>query len=77
MVRAFLRLFHHDETGQDLSEWCLITAVIALVALGIFIHLSGGMQSIWNTAGTTLATQNSSTPAGGAGVATASSPDKR
>jgi Flp pilus assembly pilin Flp len=53
--RAILRAFHKSSAGQDLAEYCLITALAALVGLGIFIHLSGGMQAIWGTASTTLA----------------------
>jgi len=46
--------FRHDEQGQDLAEFCLITALIALVALGIFYHISGGVQDLWTTANSTL-----------------------
>ncbi len=63
MFRAFWEDFRKSECGQDLSEYCLITAFIALAALGIFIHLSGGIQSIWGSAGTTLAATSASTPA--------------
>ena len=46
--------FSRDDRGQDLSEWCLITALVVLVAFGIFFHVSGGMQNLWTTANTTL-----------------------
>lgn len=35
--------------GQDVAEYCLITALIALIALGIFWHVSGGLQGMWNS----------------------------
>jgi Flp pilus assembly pilin Flp len=41
--------------GQDVAEYCLITALIALVGLGIFIHISGGLQTVWQSAGSSLA----------------------
>ncbi len=76
MLRVILKFFRKNDCGQDLAEYCLITAFVAIVALGIFIHVSGGIQSIWGTAGTTLATGNSqpSPPSGGATPATASAP---
>lgn len=50
-----------DERGQGLAEYCLITALIALVALGIFWHVSGGLQGGWGTANTALASGNAGT----------------
>jgi Flp pilus assembly pilin Flp len=65
-----------SELGQDLAEYCLITALIALAGLGIFVHLSGGIQSIWGTAGTALTAGDAASPgsSGGARPATASTP---
>jgi len=53
------------DRGQDVSEYCLITALIALVALGIFLHVSGGLQGMWNSINASLAAGN--TAAAGAG----------
>jgi len=57
------RSFWRDEHGQDLAEYCLVTALIALVALGIFYHISGGVQDLWSTANSTLV--SGSLPASG------------
>jgi Flp pilus assembly pilin Flp len=46
-LQAFWKTFHKSELGQDLAECCLISALVALVALGIYIHVSGGVQSIF------------------------------
>ncbi len=70
-VRKLWRSLYSDETAQGLAEYCLITALLALVALGIFIHVSGGVQNIWGTAGSTMA--NAGSVAAG-GDATASAP---
>ena len=43
-----------NDRGQDLAEYCLLTALVALVALGIFVQLSGGMQAVWNGANNSL-----------------------
>lgn len=58
--------FFTKERGQDLSEYCLITALIALIALGIFWHVSGGIDGMWAQVNSTLAA-GSATAGPGAG----------
>lgn len=74
----FLRRVGAEEGGQDLAEYCLLTALIALVAVGIFVQASGGVQAIWGTANTSLVAGNSATSTPGspstASPATASAP---
>jgi Flp pilus assembly pilin Flp len=53
-----LRAFRTEDGGQDLAEYCLLTALVALVAAGIFVHFSGGIQAIWGSANTTLVAGN-------------------
>lgn len=69
VFQAIWKFFHKNELGQDLAEYCLLTALIALVALGIFVHVAGGVDAIWGTANSTLATGNNTN-----GVGTAQSP---
>jgi Flp pilus assembly pilin Flp len=73
MFAAFSRALRREDRGQDLAEYCLLTALIALVAVGIFIHFSGGVQALWNSANTTLVAGNSSS-ASGATTASSGSP---
>ncbi|MBZ5729041.1 MAG: hypothetical protein LAP87_29200 [Acidobacteriia bacterium] len=73
-LRSILRLLRGDERGQDLAEYCLITALIALIGLAIFIHVSGGVSAIWGTANTALVSGNSAAPASGAAAAAATQP---
>jgi Flp pilus assembly pilin Flp len=47
--------FRRNDRGQDLAEYCLITAVIALIGLALFINVSGGLQGLWGTANSTIA----------------------
>jgi Flp pilus assembly pilin Flp len=61
-ISAFLR--EHDR-GQDVAEYCLITAGIALVGLGIILYFSGGLQGIWTSINNTLAAGNSGSTSGG------------
>ena len=71
MFRAIFRLLGSDQ-GQDLAEYCLLTALVALIALGIFYRAAGGIDGIWGAANTTLASGNSTVPAAG-GIGTARS----
>jgi Flp pilus assembly pilin Flp len=65
-MKSFRRiavLWWRNERGQDVAEYCLITALIALVALGIFWHVSGGLQGTWSSMNTSLAAGNNTTAA--------------
>jgi Flp pilus assembly pilin Flp len=53
-LRRFLKAWHSGDRGQDLAEYCLLTALVALIAAGILIHLSGGMQAVWGGANASL-----------------------
>ena len=55
MISAILRFFRQDDQGQDLSEYCLLTALVALLAIGLFLHASGGIGALWSTSNTSLA----------------------
>lgn len=52
--------FLAEEQGHGLAEYCLIAAFIALAALALYIHVSGGVQDLWNTANSALVSGNSS-----------------
>ena len=60
-MRGLARFFRNDR-AQDLAEYCLLTALIALISLGIFWRMRGGVMDLWSTANTTL-THGSSTAA--------------
>jgi Flp pilus assembly pilin Flp len=51
-MRPISRWLRRDD-GQDLAEYCLLTALVALVAAAIFLQVSGGMKNLWNFAGQT------------------------
>jgi hypothetical protein len=40
-----MRIF--ETRGQDVAEYCLITAVIVLISLGIFLFVTGGVAGVW------------------------------
>jgi Flp pilus assembly pilin Flp len=60
VLRAIAGFLRGKDRGQDLAEYCLMTALVALIALGIFWHVSGGLHGLWNSANTSLTTGNSS-----------------
>jgi Flp pilus assembly pilin Flp len=70
----FLRNIRTENSGQDLAEYCLLTALLALVAAGIFVQSSGGIQAIWGTANTSLIAGNSATATQTGSPASASAP---
>jgi Flp pilus assembly pilin Flp len=50
MMRNFLR----DEQGQDLIEYTLLLAFVALASAGLFITAGGSVSGIWGQANTRL-----------------------
>ena len=71
MLRHLLRALHSEDRGQDLAEYCLLTALVALIGMVIFVHLSGGMQALWTDANTSLTAGNAAISATtGSGTAT-------
>ena len=73
MLRHLLRAIQSEDRGQDLAEYCLLTALVALVGMAIFIHLSGGMQALWGDANTSLTAGNAAISATPTGTVTATS----
>ncbi len=60
MFRRVFRSLWKDESGQDLADYCLLTALVALVAVGILIRVSGGVQNLWTVANANLTQGNQS-----------------
>ena len=50
MMWNFLR----DEQGQDLIEYTLLLAFVALASAALFINAGGSISTIWTTANTKL-----------------------
>jgi len=49
-----LKQFWKNEEGQDLIEYTLLLAFVALVAAGLFIQAGQSVSGIWGTANKTL-----------------------
>ncbi len=50
MMKRFLK----DEQGQDLIEYTLLLAFVALASAALFISAGGSVKQIWTTASTQL-----------------------
>jgi Flp pilus assembly pilin Flp len=57
---TFLRNFWNDEQGQDLIEYTLLMAFVALASAALFLGAGGSIKGIWNVSNSQLAAANSS-----------------
>jgi Flp pilus assembly pilin Flp len=48
-----------DEQGQDLVEYTLLLAFVALASAALFIAAGGSISGIWTQANTTIVSANS------------------
>jgi Flp pilus assembly pilin Flp len=58
-----LRSFLTNEDGQDLIEYTLLLAFVALVAAGLFIQSGQSTSGIWSIANTKLSSASSAAAA--------------
>ena len=58
-----LRSFCKNEEGQDLIEYTLLLAFVALVAAGLFIQSGQSTSGIWSIANTKLSSASSAASA--------------
>lgn len=54
MIRAFRGKSGRNQHGHGLAEYCLAAAFISLLALGLYLRISGGVHDLWSTANSTL-----------------------
>ena len=54
-MKTFFTNFCKDEQGQDLIEYTLLIAFVALASAALFIGAGGSIKTIWTTANTQLA----------------------
>jgi Flp pilus assembly pilin Flp len=56
---TFLRNLWNDEQGQDLIEYTLLMAFVALASAALFIGAGGSVKGIWSVTNSQLAAANS------------------
>jgi Flp pilus assembly pilin Flp len=54
----FVKTFWKDEQGQDMIEYTLLVAFVALASAALFIGAGSSIKGIWTSANTQLATAN-------------------
>ncbi|MGD0868624.1 MAG: Flp family type IVb pilin [Bryobacteraceae bacterium] len=52
---TFLHNFWKDEQGQDLIEYTLLMAFVALASAALFLGAGGSINKIWTISNTQLA----------------------
>jgi Flp pilus assembly pilin Flp len=57
---TFLRNFWNDEQGQDLIEYTLLMAFVALASAALFLGAGGSIKGIWTVTNSQLSAANSS-----------------
>jgi Flp pilus assembly pilin Flp len=58
---TFLRNLWNEEQGQDLIEYTLLMAFVALASAALFIGAGGSIGNIWRKASTQLSAANAAT----------------
>ena len=53
-MKTILLTFIRDEQGQDLIEYTLLMAFIALASAAIFVNVGASATGIWKTGSNTL-----------------------
>ncbi len=61
---TFLRNLWIDEQGQDLIEYTLLMAFVALASAALFLGAGGSIKGIWETTNGQLANANLSATGG-------------
>jgi Flp pilus assembly pilin Flp len=61
---TFLRNLWNEEQGQDLIEYTLLMAFVALASAALFIGAGTSIKGIWGTANTNLTNAATSATAG-------------
>ena len=55
---TYLRNFWNDEQGQDLIEYTLLMAFVALASAALFLGAGGSIKGIWVTTNNQLTQAN-------------------
>jgi Flp pilus assembly pilin Flp len=55
---TYLRNFWNDEQGQDLIEYTLLMAFVALASAALFLGAGGSIKGIWISTNNQLAQAN-------------------
>jgi Flp pilus assembly pilin Flp len=57
-MKNLLVAFLHDDSGQDLIEYTLLMAFVALASAALFLGAGGSISGIWTVSNNQLAQAN-------------------
>jgi Flp pilus assembly pilin Flp len=57
-VQSFVKSFWNDEQGQDLIEYTLLMAFVALASVALFLGPGANIKGIWSTGNSQLSVAN-------------------
>jgi Flp pilus assembly pilin Flp len=66
-MRSFWQEFLREEGGQDLIEYTLLMAFVALASAALFVGAGGSIQGIWTQTSTQLSSASAAAGGGGGG----------
>jgi Flp pilus assembly pilin Flp len=55
---SFMQKFWQDESGQDLIEYTLLLAFVALASASLFLSAGNSVSGIWGNASSQLSAAN-------------------
>jgi Flp pilus assembly pilin Flp len=53
-MKALIKNFLREESGQDLIEYTLLLAFVALASASLFLNAGNSVSAIWGTGSTQL-----------------------
>ena len=59
-MKVFINEFLKEDSGQDLIEYTLLMAFVALASAALFIGAGGSIKGIWTAVNTQLESANTS-----------------
>lgn len=59
-MKRFFRIFLNEDGGQDLIEYTLLLAFVALGSAGLFLGSGANVDQVWSSADSVLTTATSS-----------------
>jgi Flp pilus assembly pilin Flp len=59
-LTTLMKAFWNDDQGQDLIEYTLLMAFVALASAALFLGAGGSIAGIWSTSNSQLVAANSS-----------------
>ena len=67
-MKMLLKRLIREEAGQDIVEYTLLLAFVALASAGLFVGAGTSIGTIWNTGSTVLGNAATAASGGGGGA---------